>query len=402
MKIVVSHPHGNQNTTNVVGLLEKLNLLDSFWTTIAFPFRLIFFKKRYFSEISFKKIRVHFIKELFRNIVKILNLKKLYFCEDSFFSVNSIYKDLDIRVSKYLKKNSQNINTIYSYEDCALNSFQLAKNNGIRTVYDLTSPYWRLKDKILNEEIILQPEWNLSSTEINSTAKLLNKDREIFLSDQIVVASNFSAKSLEYYTQKKLNIKIIPYGSPKQAVKQINARKINDKLKIIFAGRLLLSKGIQYLIKSLNNIDLPWVLEIAGSIPEKPENISKKLLLFLKDPRCKFLGQISNEKLLQKMRNSHLFILPSLYEGFGQVLLEAMSCGLPVVTTENTGGPDFIKDNDNGFITPIRDTKKTIEILQNLYNNEELRMLISKKAILTANKFSWARYQDKLKTLFIK
>lgn len=399
MKIIISHPHGNPNTIKVASLLDKLNLLDSFWTTIAFPFRFFFFNKRYFNEISFKKIKIHFLKELFRHFFKILNLKNLYFFEDSYFSVYSIYKDFDIKVSKYLIKNLKNIDIVYSYEDCALNTFQIAKNNGIKTVYDLTSPYWLLKKKILDDEIILQPEWKLSSTEINSFAKCLNKDKEISLADQIVVASNFSAKSLEYYNKKKLNIKIIPYGSPKQITDQINVRKINEKLKIIFAGRIVLSKGIQYLIQILNEIDLPWELEIAGSIPEKPEETSKKLFLFLKDPRCKFLGQISNDKLLQRMRNSHVFIFPSLYEGFGQVLLEAISCGLPIITTENTGGPDFIKNSVNGFITPIRDTKKTIDILQCLYDNEKLRQFISEKALETAVKCNWASYQNEIKLL---
>jgi glycosyltransferase involved in cell wall biosynthesis len=342
------------------------------------------------------------IKELLRYFFKILNIKKLYHFERSIFSVDSIYKDLDIRVSNYIKSNPKKIDAIYSYEDCALNSFQLAKKKEIRTIYDLTSPYWILKEKLLKEEVKLHPQWNLTSSEIFSTEKSLNKDKEILLSDQIIVASNFSAKSLEYYKQKKLNIKIIPYGCLKQIGTKINTRKINEKLKIIFAGRVVLSKGIQYLIKSLENIDLPWELEIAGSIPEKPEEISKKLFLFLKDPRCKFLGQISNAQLLQRMRNSHVFILPSLYEGFGQVLLEAMSCGLPVITTENTGGPDFIKNNVNGFITPIRDTEKTIKILQNLYNNEKFRISISEKALKTSMKFSWDSYQHKIKLLFIK
>ena len=45
MKIIISHPHGNPNTKKVAGLLNKLNLLDSFWTTIAFPFRFFFLIK---------------------------------------------------------------------------------------------------------------------------------------------------------------------------------------------------------------------------------------------------------------------------------------------------------------------------------------------------------------------
>lgn len=399
-KIVVSHPHGNQNVNRVVSLLEKLNLLDSFWTTIAIPFNLKFFKKRYFLGIRYKNIRLNLIKELLRHFFKILNLKKLYHFERSIFSIDSIYRDLDIRVSNYIKSNAKNIDAIYSYEDCALNSFQLAKKKEIRTIYDLTSPYWILKEKLLKEEVQLHPQWNLTASEIFSTEKSLNKDKEISLSDQIIVASNFSAKSLEYYKQKKLNIKIIPYGCPKHASTKMNIRKINEKLKIIYAGRLVLSKGIQYLIESLHNVDLPWELEIAGLCPEPPEQISKRLSLFLKDSRCNFLGQISNDKLLEKMKNSHIFMLPSLYEGFGQVLLEAISCGLPVITTENTGGPDFIKNGHNGFITPIRDTKQTIEILQKLYHNEDFRISISENSIITSKEFSWEKYNNQIKNLF--
>jgi starch synthase len=399
MKIVISHPHGNQNTNRAVSLLEKLNLLDSFWTTIAIPFNLKYLKKRHFSGVRFKKIRLNLIKELLRKFFEILNLKKFYHFEQSIFSTYSVYKDLDIRVSKYIKSNTKNIDAIYSYEDCALNSFEVAKKIGIKTIYDLTSPYWILKEKLLKEEVNLQPQWNLTTSEISSIKKNLNKDKEILLSDQIIVASNFSARSLKYFKKKDLNIKIIPYGCPKPIGNKINRRSINEKLKIIFAGRLVLSKGIQYLIESLYKTDLPWVLEIAGSCPEPPEQISKILSLFLKDSRCKFLGQISNDNLLERMRNCHVLMLPSLYEGFGQVLLEAISCGLPVITTENTGGLDFIKNGYNGFITPIRDTQKTIEILEKIYHNEDFRVSIAENSIITAKEFSWERYDKQIEII---
>ena len=95
------------------------------------------------------------------------------------------------------KKKSNKINVIYSYEDCALNSFKTAKKQGIQTVYDLTSPYWRLKKNIIDEELKINPEWRLSSLEIMSEKKCQNKDKEILLSDKLIVASSFSAKSLD-------------------------------------------------------------------------------------------------------------------------------------------------------------------------------------------------------------
>ena len=96
------------------------------------------------------------------------------------------------------------------------------------------------------------------------------------------------------------------------------------------------------------------------------------------------------------MRTSHVFLFPSLFEGFGQVILESLSNSLPIVTTENTGGLDFIENQQNSFITPIRDEKNTVEILNKLYLDEEYRRYISENSFLTAKKYTWENYQNEL------
>jgi len=89
MKIVISHPHGNQNTSEAIKSLEKANLLDSFWTTIAFPFNLKILSKKFYN-INYKKIKLRYFKELFRQLcilfkifpenwtIKIIYIKKYY------------------------------------------------------------------------------------------------------------------------------------------------------------------------------------------------------------------------------------------------------------------------------------------------------------------------------------
>ena len=74
MKVLISHPHGNKNTKKVVSMLGKLNLLDSFWTTIVFPFKLRRFKSKFYN-IRFKKIKLRFLKEFLRHICIFLKLK---------------------------------------------------------------------------------------------------------------------------------------------------------------------------------------------------------------------------------------------------------------------------------------------------------------------------------------
>ena len=398
MKILISTPNINLNISKVVSLLKKLNYLESFWTTLFLPFKIKFLKKSYYKEINLKSVRFVLFKELMRRICLFFNLKKFYSRDENIFSVDSINKDLDIKVAKYIKKNNK-IKIIYSYEDCSKESFKVAKYKNIKTIYDLTSPYWLLRQNILDQEKKLQPDWNLSSTEIMSESKCIIKDEELNLSDKVIVASSFTAKSLSLFNKKKeLNIKIIPYGIDLPKTKIINLRKVNEKFKIFFAGRPTISKGIHYLIKSLSQLDFPWEVEIAGSIPEKPVEISKKLHSFFKDDRCKFLGQISNKDVLKKMQNSHVFLFPSLFEGFGQVILESLSSSLPIVTTENTGGMDLIENGKNSFITPIRDEKNTVEILNKLYLDEEYRRHVSENSFLTAKKFTWEKYQNEIKS----
>ena len=114
-----------------------------------------------------------------RKICVVFNLKKFYYHDESIFSPVSVSKDLDIKVANYISKNNM-IDIIYSYEDCSKESFRVAKLNNIKTIYDLTSPYWRLKKKILDEEIKLQPDWNLSSTEIMSEKNVKTKMKNLF------------------------------------------------------------------------------------------------------------------------------------------------------------------------------------------------------------------------------
>ena len=396
MKIIISTPNVNLNIAKAVGVLKKLNYLDSFWTTFIFPFRSKFFQSRYYKEINYKFVKFHIFRELMRKISIFFNLKKLYSEDRNIFSEHAVSKDIDRKVANYIIKNNR-VNIIYSYEDCSKQSFKAAKLNNVKTIYDLTSPYWRLKQKILQEELSLQPDWNLSSTEILTKEKCKDKDEELNLSDQIIVASSFAAKSLELHNfKKKPNIKIIPYGIDCPKEKIINKRKKNETFKIFFAGRPTLSKGIQYVIESTKQLDFPWQIEIAGSIPENPDKISKKMSLFFNDKRCKFLGQISNLEVFERMKKCHVFLFPSLFEGFGQVLLESIHCGLPIITTNNTAGCDLIEDNKNGFLTPIRDINKTTKILNNLYRDDELRKSIAENAYSKIHKYSWKNYQKEL------
>ena len=73
------------------------------------------------------------------------------------------------------------------------------------------------------------------------------------------------------------------------------------------------------------------------------------------------LWNVSREELVLELQRADVFVFPSLVESFALVLLEAMSVGLPVITTSNTAGPDIMREGIDGFVGPIRDVDFLVE-----------------------------------------
>ena len=93
-------------------------------------------------------------------------------------------------------------------------------------------------------------------------------------------------------------------------------------------------------------------------------------------------------------RDASVFVFPSLTEGFGRVTLEAMACGIPVITTENASG--LVEDGKTGFVVPIRDASALGEKIEYLYNHQDLAKSMgeaAREAVLRKKPFGEAVYE---------
>jgi glycosyltransferase involved in cell wall biosynthesis len=100
--------------------------------------------------------------------------------------------------------------------------------------------------------------------------------------------------------------------------------------------------------------------------------------------------------VLQEMVSHDVFLFPSLFEGFGLVLLEAMAMGLPIITTAHTAGPDLIDDGSEGFIVPIRSSEAIAAKLDLLAREPERVQAMSEAAKQRAASFTWETYGERL------
>ncbi|WP_281337162.1 glycosyltransferase family 4 protein [Flavobacterium eburneipallidum] len=374
MKVLVSHPTLNANSKNLVTGLLKNNLIYKLFTAIAiFQGQLLYklasnpklkdLKRRSLSQSWQPYTRSKSFYEFGRLLASKLKLEFLLTHEKGFFCIDKVYENHDKWVSRNLSKaKKEGIKGVYAYEDGALTTFAKAKQMGLYCIYDLPIGYWKSARSLMQKEFEINPDWSSTLTGFSdSSDKLDKKDQELALADVIFVASSFTKKTLEDYSGNLPEIKVIPYGFPEVKQKKEYQSLVNRKLKVLFIGGLSQRKGLSYLFESVEGMQDKIELTIVGN---KAVPNCKVLNLALE--QHKWIPSLSHNEVLACMQEHDVFVFPSLFEGFGLVITEAMSQGVPVITTERTAGPDLIKNGEDGWIVPAGSSKAIKEVFNEI------------------------------------
>ncbi|WP_375495834.1 glycosyltransferase family 4 protein [uncultured Nostoc sp.] len=295
---------------------------------------------------------------------------------------------LDSQVAKY---HLQNITAIYVYEDLAAMTFEKAKKQGIFCLYDLPIPFYQTTRLIMQEEAERFPSLKHSIQTINEPDwKLKRKEREIELADHIFVASSLTQKSLTNIGINANKISVIPYGAPIDTFQP--QPKSDDCFRVMFTGRFSPLKGIHYLLQAWQDLKFK-----NGQLVFVGENIFPQGWL-----EERYLGlyhhipSVSHFLLNQYYSQASLVVLPSLIDGFGLLVVEAMACGIPVIVTVNTGASDILTDGVEGFIVPIRDVEALKEKLEWCYSHPQELAEMGRAARRKAEQLNWGMYRQRL------
>jgi glycosyltransferase involved in cell wall biosynthesis len=402
MKLIVSHPTGNANVRAAVAGMYDAGILAAYYTSIAsFPGTFLDGLGAIgpFSEIRRRRLDTRFKalthlypwREAGRLIASKAGLANLTTHETSAFSIDAVYKSLDRKVAADML-NYTSANAIYAYEDASGYSFKQAKEAGLQCLYDLPIGYWRAGRKLLENEADRWPDWAATLTTFNdSEIKLACKDEELKLADRIFVASSFTAKTLEYYPGVVAPIKVIPYGFPVVGDVKEYGNIQGRPLKLLFIGGLSQRKGIADLFTAVNKLGRHVELTIVGS---KFNNNCPALNTEL--ARHKWIPSLPHATILKIMKEHDVLVFPSLFEGFGLVITEAMAQGTPVITTERTAGPDIIEHNNNGWLIKAGDEQDLQHAIEKLLQQPQLIANAGKAAMEAARLRPWHVYGKEL------
>lgn len=228
--------------------------------------------------------------------------------------------------------------------------------------------------------------------------------------DLVLPITNYIKNELIEANTDEDKIEVIPPGIDldKFPPKDITTKKIiSDKINLLYVGRFAQMKGLKYLISAcqiIKNKGITFHLDMIGGKKDDDDfyqttNLIKKLRL---TNNISIIPPVSQSKLIHYYNKSDVLVLPSLFEPFGKVILEAQTLGLPVIST-NSGGPrDMIKNNYNGLLIPPQDSQSLAKYIEILANNEVLRSQISANARKNAVKYDWKIIADKYSNIFYK
>lgn len=408
-QIIVSHPNGNANTRGAVYGLNRLRMLYLFITSVAvfkygfwriiatLPGMNVLMRKKYDDAIK-DKTECYPFKELGRQICAKFNWQKFIRHETGFFCVDKECEYIDMKTAHILLQRSYDIDAVYCYEDVALNTFRIAKLKKKYCIYDLPIGHWRAMRELLEEEREKNPEWAITLGGFNdSKEKLLRKDEELRLADRIYVASSFTKCSLKNFPTLLSDIEVIPYGFPPVNKKRVYHPFDGRKIKVLYVGGLSQRKGISYLFNAFWGLEEYIELTVVGL-----GNINKCTILRESLKRVNYIPSLPHEEILELMATHDVFVFPSLFEGFGLVITEAMSQGTPVITTNRTCGPDIITNGKDGWIVDAGTSNPIKELFELFISNPEILHNAGKAAMQTAAKRPWVKYEDELAESILK
>lgn len=406
VKVIVTHPTGNANVRAAVNGFQQENMLAGFNTTIAtFPGKkldiisnigpLAEFRRRSYHPALQAYTKTAPTRELLRHVSQKFGWKKFLQHEKGIFCIDRITKELDQKVASGLGRAIKNgANAVYSYEDGAAFTFKTAKAANVRCFYDLPTGYWRTARKLLEIEKEKWPDWMDTMVGFrDSIEKLEQKDEELKLADEVIVASQFTAGTLADFPGDLPPVKIIPYGFPPAN----NARQYENAgyyklrpLKLLFVGKLTQQKGLADLFAAMKGLEGEVELTLVGHKTGKCEVLEKEL------SKVKWIPSLPHDKILQIMREHDVLVFPSLFDGFGLVITEAMAQGTPVIASDRSAGPDLIEHGKNGWLMKGGDTVSLRNVLEEVLSNKEKISEIGIAAMNSAKKRPWNAYSSEL------
>ena len=287
---------------------------------------------------------------------------------------------------------------VYAYEHAALRTFQAAGERGVRCIYDVPAPEHEFAHRVREEQIAAHPELD-SAYERHirrlSPRRTARRRAEWQAADLIFTASKFSKSTYAAAGLDVSKVRIVAPGSPPVWPETDDERdpRVARPLRFLFVGLVALHKGVHHLLAAWKQLGVPVgtaILEIVGDV-----NLPGSVLRGCPGS-LQFTGPLSSDRVFQRYRQADALVFPTLCDGFGMVVTEAFSQGLPVITTPLAGAAELVVDGVNGFVVPAANPEALARQLDWCLTHRSELHAMRAGARATAASWQWSDYRARL------
>jgi starch synthase len=282
------------------------------------------------------------------------------------------------------------VSAIHSYEDCSCWQFEEAKRLGKACIYDMPTAYYVSRQQTVDEMTRKFAEWLPGGAAGSSRyVRHAQKKKEMELADLVLAPSSFARNSVLESLDKR--VALAAYGVDTGFWCEPAEPRKDSSLVFLYAGQCAVQKGTPLLLEAWRAADLKDArLVLAGMWRMNPERQGDL------PPRVSVMGPLASSELKALYQSANVFVFPSLFDGFGLVILEAMACGLPVIATDTTAAPDIV-DQSNGWVIRSGNLDALVSALREASNLRERLPAMGRAARNRSEQFTWARYRESVK-----
>lgn len=207
----------------------------------------------------------------------------------------------------------------------------------------------------------------------------------------ITISETTKQEMMKYGYIENRDIRIVPPGLDEIVCKKYITKSNNNPIKLLFVGTIEKRKGVIYCIEALNNLkNINFEFHVIGSplnSDDYYEMVRNKVKSFGLENRIFFHGRVSDYDLNEYYEKSNIFLFPSLWEGYGMVIAEAMSHGLAIIASDIPSIRSIIDEKENGFLIRHDNSELLADKIRLLYNNRNLLEQFSVSSYKKAESF---------------
>jgi glycosyltransferase involved in cell wall biosynthesis len=282
----------------------------------------------------------------------------------------------------------------WGFQGSCLESLRAARRAGKIAVAEFATAHVTLAIRLLSAESKKHPEWADSISNYRFPDWYRERlEQEPHKADFCIAASKFTKQSLLDVGIPKRQIKLLPLGADLRDFAP-SPRSAEGPFRVLFVGGVGQRKGIKYLLEAYRKMRSAGTeLAIVGPLMGSGKGLEQYRGEYT------YLGRLDQSGVVEQMRRCQVLVLPSVFEGFGLVIPEAMATGMPVIASTHSIGPEIVREGQDGFVLEPDDVAGLAAKLDWLASHRRQACEMGAQAAVQARLLSWQRHQERVREI---